>query len=203
MQFTSALQALEWQCETGVRQVFRMYRGRLHFVICLHTNIGTCPAVNFKPTWMEIINFVPSCWIQRSGFTPSKALGTGHSWNSGLPSTLVSGNRPLFHECPIRGPYIPRKAVPEFFLCIFSSLTCLKKPVFIKGDLMQWKVQARSYWDLLTSGTYEPAWKHPSSALRMKRTWVQALLLYITCIGVLSSHTYFCFLSEAQHVVIC
>ncbi len=26
------------------------------------------------------------------------------------------------------------------FLCIFSSLTCLKKPVFSKRDLLQWKV---------------------------------------------------------------
>jgi hypothetical protein len=35
-----------------------------------------------------------------------------------------------------------RKALPEFFLCIFSSLTCLKKPVFSEGDLLQWKVPA-------------------------------------------------------------
>jgi hypothetical protein len=35
-----------------------------------------------------------------------------------------------------------RKALPGFFLCIFSSLTCLKKPVFSKRELMQWKVPA-------------------------------------------------------------
>jgi hypothetical protein len=35
-----------------------------------------------------------------------------------------------------------RKALPEFFLCIFSSLTCLKKPVFRKRDLLRWNVTA-------------------------------------------------------------
>jgi hypothetical protein len=43
-----------------------------------------------------------------------------------------------------------RKALPGFFLCIFSSLTCLKKHVFSKRDLLRWKVPARLYWDLLT-----------------------------------------------------
>ncbi len=43
----------------------------------------------------------------------------------------------------------------DFFLCIFSSLTCLKKPVFSKLDLLWRKVPpTRLYWDLLTSGTY-------------------------------------------------
>ncbi len=36
-----------------------------------------------------------------------------------------------------------RKALPGFFLCIFSSLTCLKKPVFSKRELLRWKVPAR------------------------------------------------------------
>jgi hypothetical protein len=49
----------------------------------------------------------------------------------------------LFNSC---------KALLGFFLCIFSALACLKKPVFSKWDLMQWKVPARLYWDLLTSG---------------------------------------------------
>jgi hypothetical protein len=40
-----------------------------------------------------------------------------------------------------------RKALPEFFLRIFSSLTCLKKPVFSKRDLLRWKVPARLNWD--------------------------------------------------------
>jgi hypothetical protein len=34
------------------------------------------------------------------------------------------------------------KALPGFFLCIFSSLTCLKKLVFSKPDLLRWKVSA-------------------------------------------------------------
>jgi hypothetical protein len=45
-----------------------------------------------------------------------------------------------------------RKALPGFFLCIFSSLTCLKKPVFSKRGLLLLKVPARLYWELLTSG---------------------------------------------------
>jgi hypothetical protein len=32
--------------------------------------------------------------------------------------------------------------VPGFFLCIFSSITCLKKPVFSKRDFLLWKVPA-------------------------------------------------------------
>jgi len=34
------------------------------------------------------------------------------------------------------------KAPPGFFLSIFSSLTCPKKPVFSKHDLLWWKVPA-------------------------------------------------------------
>ncbi len=34
------------------------------------------------------------------------------------------------------------KALPGFFLRIFSSLTCLKKPIFSKRDLLRWKVPA-------------------------------------------------------------
>jgi len=49
------------------------------------------------------------------------------------------------------------KALPGFFLCIFSSLTCLKKLVFSKRDLLPWTVLARLYWDLLTNGRYQPA----------------------------------------------
>ncbi len=39
-------------------------------------------------------------------------------------------------------------STPGFFLCIFSSLTCVKKLVFSKLDLLRWKVPARLYWDL-------------------------------------------------------
>jgi hypothetical protein len=53
-------------------------------------------------------------------------------------------------------PTLKCKAPPGFFLCIFRSITCLKKPVFIKGDLPLWKVPARLDWDLLTSGRYQP-----------------------------------------------
>ncbi len=50
-----------------------------------------------------------------------------------------------------------RKALPGFFLCIFSCLTCLKKPVFSQPF------------------TISKKWKNPSSALRRRRTGVQAL----------------------------
>jgi hypothetical protein len=66
-----------------------------------------------------------------------------------------------------------RKALLGFFLCIFSSLTCLKKPVFSKRDLLRWKVTARLYWDLLSSGRYQ------SQISNHRRACVQALLLYI------------------------
>jgi hypothetical protein len=34
------------------------------------------------------------------------------------------------------------KSLPGFLFRIFSSLICSKKPVFSKGDLLQWKVPA-------------------------------------------------------------
>jgi hypothetical protein len=49
---------------------------------------------------------------------------------------------------------LPLKHRLDFFLCIFSSLTCLKKPVFSKWDLLRWKALAKLDWDLVTSGRY-------------------------------------------------
>ncbi len=67
-----------------------------------------------------------------------------------------------------------RKALPGFFLCIFSSLTCLKKPVFSKWDLLQWKVPpARLHWDLLTSVRYQLACHY---FLKVKKNLSSALL---------------------------
>ncbi len=48
----------------------------------------------------------------------------------------------FYHTHHIKPIYRVRKALPEFFLCIFSFLTCLKKPVFSERDLLQWKVPA-------------------------------------------------------------
>jgi hypothetical protein len=53
-------------------------------------------------------------------------------------------------------PLRTHKALPEIFSCIFSSITYLKKPVFTMRDLLQWKVPVRLYWELLTSGRYQP-----------------------------------------------
>jgi hypothetical protein len=73
-----------------------------------------------------------------------------------FPPSVLGFNVTLQEHCPTR------KALPGFFLCIFSSLTCLKKrrnlPVFSKRDLLQWKVSARLYWDLLISRRYH----HPA-----------------------------------------
>jgi hypothetical protein len=72
-----------------------------------------------------------------------------------FPPSVLGFIVTLHEHCPTR------KALPGFFLCIFSSLTCLKKrrnlPVFSKRDLLQWKVPAGLYWDLLTSRRYHPA----------------------------------------------
>jgi hypothetical protein len=43
---------------------------------------------------------------------------------------------------PERGGIPFHKTLHGFFLCIFNSLTCLKKLVFSKLDLLQWKVKA-------------------------------------------------------------
>jgi hypothetical protein len=50
------------------------------------------------------------------------------------------------------------KALPGFFFCILSSLTCcMKEHVSLaSGGLLRWKVPARLYWDLLTRGRYQP-----------------------------------------------
>jgi hypothetical protein len=71
------------------------------------------------------------------------------------------------------------KALLGIFLCIFVSLTCLKKPVSSKRDLLRWKVTARLYRDLLTSGlpAYQP-WAQISNHGRASVLRSQALLLY-------------------------
>jgi hypothetical protein len=40
------------------------------------------------------------------------------------------------------GQFWHHKALLGFFICIFSSITCLKKPVFSKRHLLGWKVAA-------------------------------------------------------------
>jgi hypothetical protein len=55
---------------------------------------------------------------------------------------------------------LSRKALPGFFLCIFSSLAYLKKPVFSKRDLLWVESTRRLYWDRLTSGRYQPTYHY-------------------------------------------
>ncbi len=92
--------------------------------------------------------------------------------------------------------FTPRKALPGFFLCIFSSLTCLKIPVFSKRYLLRRKIPAgctRIFWP--AEGTSQPVtiskkWKNPTSTLLRKRTWVQARQWFLTCsLGLLASGT--------------
>ncbi len=63
-----------------------------------------------------------------------------------------------------------RKALPGFFLCIFSSLASLKKPVFSKRGLLWWKVHTSQA--LLGSSDQQ---KVPAT-LFLKSEKIQALL---------------------------
>ncbi len=48
---------------------------------------------------------------------------------------------PMWPNRGFRCHVFPRiTLLPGFFLCIFSSLTCLKEPVFSKLDLLWWKI---------------------------------------------------------------
>ncbi len=65
-----------------------------------------------------------------------------------------------------------RKALPGFFLFIFSSVTSLKKPVFSKRDLLWWKVHTSQA--LLGSSDQQ---KLPANlSLFLKSEKIQALL---------------------------
>jgi hypothetical protein len=85
------------------------------------------------------------------------------------------------------GKFFTRKALPWFFRCIFSSLTCLKKTLFRKGALLRWKVLARLYGILWpVESTSQPviiSWKNPSSTLRRKTSVIFDLLPRPTGLG--------------------
>ncbi len=65
-----------------------------------------------------------------------------------------------------------RKALPGFFLFIFSSLTSLKKPVFSKRDLLSWKVHTSQA--LLGSSDQQKVTANQSLFLKSEK--IQALL---------------------------
>jgi hypothetical protein len=80
------------------------------------------------------------------------------------------------------------KALPWFFLCIFSSLPALRNLFSAMGIFCSGRYQPGLHWDLLISGrlpgqriTISKMWKNPSSALSRKGTWVQTLLWFLTC----------------------
>jgi hypothetical protein len=119
-------------------------------------------------------------------FHPFSYFFSSWKWAVGI----TSGNSLL------PGPYLC-KALPGFFLCIFISLTCLKKLVFSKWDLSA--VEGTSQVVLGSSdqrkvpaslSLFPKKSKNPSSALRGIRTWVQALPWFETCsFGLLTSGT--------------
>jgi hypothetical protein len=51
----------------------------------------------------------------------------------------------------------------------------LKKPVFSKQDLLRWKVPAMLYWDLLTSGRYQPACHYFSKVKKSQLCFTQEM----------------------------
>jgi hypothetical protein len=93
-----------------------------------------------------------SLWVEKSRYKiPSKyirKLLPVFNWNK-YGCTIFLKFQIVENEI---SPHL--KALPGYFLCIFSSRTCLKKPVFCKRDLLRFKVPARLYWDLLTSRRY-------------------------------------------------
>ncbi len=67
----------------------------------------------------------------------------------------------------------------KFFLCIFSSLTCLKKPVYSKQVLLRWKVPASLSLFLQSEKKINPSsafWpvpsaNQPASGTDLKSSW--------------------------------
>ncbi len=55
---------------------------------------------------------------------------------------LEPGKLQFIFQNRSQGFFINHKGLAGFFLCIFTSLTCLKKPVFSKRDLLRRKVPA-------------------------------------------------------------
>jgi len=86
--------------------------------------------------------------------------------------SIVSPTFHPFHQC---------KALPAFFLCLFSSLTCLKKLIFSKQDLLRGRYQlgcTEIFWPAERTGQpviISKKWKNPWSALPRKTTWLQAV----------------------------
>ncbi len=87
------------------------------------------------------------------------------------------------------------KALPGFFLCIFSSVTCLKNPVFSKRDLV-WRYEQAVLGSSdqrkvpASLSLFLKSEKNLTSTLIRKRTWVQALQWFLTCfLGLLASGT--------------
>jgi len=79
----------------------------------------------------------------------------------------------------------------KFFLCIFSSLTCLKKPVFSEGDdLLRWKVPANTS-SLAQQNGFGPTFLHRTlrlakgpnnKALTPAVDWLEGLIAPMDCL---------------------
>ncbi len=93
------------------------------------------------------------------------------------------------HGLTSHHPFTMHKALSGFFLCIFGSLTCLKKSVFRKGDLLWWKVPASLSLFLkngkipaflyLGKGPEHRPYRPWAEISNHGRAYTQALLLYL------------------------
>jgi len=89
-------------------------------------------------------------------------------------------------------PDLVREALPLFFLCIFSSLTCLTcfqqaGSSAVEGTSQDIPGSSADRKGLAGLSLFLKSEKNPSSALRRKRTWVQALPSFSTCFLGLSA----------------
>jgi hypothetical protein len=76
-------------------------------------------------------------------------------------------------------PYATVKAGLGFFLCIFSSVTCLKKPVFSKPVLLRLKVRARLYCEKIPALLYVGKGPTVNKAFSEFRPVPEAALIFV------------------------
>jgi hypothetical protein len=125
-----------------------------------------------------------------------KITPKGQGWTWLLPHLMPI----YFKNAPApQGLILHAKHCLDFSFVFSAPLPAWRNLLSADRDFLWWKVPARLYWGLLTSGRYqlgctgvfwpvegtsEPVtiskmWKNPSSALRRRRACTQALLLYI------------------------
>ncbi len=130
-------------------QFLTLYRkGLFKFNLCIWKRLPW-QNFSFSISWIFQKCKVPYTFVRFLNLESFFPLGKEPNWVSSWIRTLSIKRVPSAKPSnPGRAsnwvPYPIHKALPGFFLCIFSSLTCLKKPVFSKPDLLRWwKVPAR------------------------------------------------------------